>query len=299
MKKNISVFFIILSCSINAQNKKGFWGSYKDPSGAVVKINEDKSFVIVGYATVLTGKWHLKGQYIELVPSSPKHAYEVYGRYEPSLNGSKIMFYGFEESKNFFSADAITWNSVFNEDPNCFSFPYVKHFPKTFKTISLCNAELLKQNLSETAENRPGYNDFIIISNYRSRKAKTITYRLINDTLYDLYKDNRLRKTQLSSEDREMFSSIENEARNFYESSEKIYSNKAYNMEIPDIHTQQYMFDQKRNVYVDLINKPDSDNAFYDLSIINEYIKMEINSVTDTISGIEKGSLFYAGCIEN
>lgn len=299
MEKNILVFFVILSFSINAQNKKDFWGSYKDPSGAVVKINEDKSFAIVGYATVLTGKWQLTGQYIELIPSTPNHVYEVYGRHEPSLKGSKIMFYGFEDSKNLFSEDASRWISVFNQDPNCFSFPYVKHFSGVFKTISLCSTELLKQGLFETAENCSGYNDFIIISNYRSRKAKTVTYRLINDTLYDLYREDPLRKTQLSSEDQKMFSSIETEARNFYKNSEKIYANNAYNMEIPDINEQQYMFDQKRNAYVDRFNEPDPHNAYHDMSIINEYQKFEINSVPGKTAHIEKGSLFHAGCTEN
>lgn len=294
------MFFMFLSLAINAQDNKDISGYYKDSSGAVIKINNNKSFIVIGYATVLTGKWHLKDQYIELVPYRQQYMYGIYGRHEPSLKGSKIMFLGFEENKNLFSEDTRTWISVFNEDPNCFSFPYVKHFQGSFKTLSLCRAGMTGQNLIETAENHSGFNDFIIMNNYRSTKAKTVTYRILNDTLYDLYEDVPLRKTELGQEDLQMFSYIEHEARNFLVNPEKIYANRAYNMEVPDVHTQQYLFDKERNIYVDRFNKEvDSNSPYHDLSIINEYVKIKINAAPGLTADIKSGSLFNAACIEN
>lgn len=299
MKKKLLAFLILLSLNINAQNKKDLPGFYKDSSGAVIKINNDNSFVIVGYATVYAGKWHLTDQYIELIPDIRKHTYEVYGRREPSLKGSKIMFMGFEENRNFLKTAPETWLSVFNESPNCFSFPYVKDFPEGFKTISLCNTEMFKQGIGEIAENNLNYNDFIIISNNRNRRIRPVTYRVLNNTLYDRYEDVPLRRTELNEEDRKMFSTIENEAGNFSEAPERLYANPAYNMDIPDMNEEQYTFDKKRNTYIDRLNKDRRPgDAYHDLRIVNEYTKIRINPSNAT-GNIEKGSLFYASCSEN
>ena len=188
MKKLFLALCILLFSKTFAQTKKpDFVGFYRE-RGGVFYIKEDKTFLIVAYATLITGTWDVKEikirtdkgkksqKFVILTPYRPEFPFSVFGRKNPSIKtGYQIKYY--TDNKLNISDSVYIGNSLkqmqafFNPSPNCFSGADIykgKNLPKEFILADLNTHELRYSEKSEVkytdqfSFSTEGYNDFII-----------------------------------------------------------------------------------------------------------------------------------------
>ncbi|KIC02118.1 hypothetical protein OA88_10335 [Flavobacterium sp. JRM] len=105
--KKIFILIILMLSNYNAkaQTPNDIVGYYKLRGGSHY-LKPDGTFVIIGYATLITGKWTLKehGE-VNFVPDSPKESFQVYGRYNSRVK-RKLQIHALKrirQRRNFYA----------------------------------------------------------------------------------------------------------------------------------------------------------------------------------------------------
>ena len=173
--KNINYLFLFASLGLCGQSisDEELVGTYNLPNsnpegGQSVIINIDGTFATFFFGGALKGTWKRKENNIQFkVKKKPKYA--LYGRKSERLKDStRIEFSGFEQNPSFVNLEAFNKKEflrVFNENANCFAYPYIHKTTTALSKIAFAqyhNREKLFDiytfDISEI------YNDFMVIS---------------------------------------------------------------------------------------------------------------------------------------
>ena len=188
MKKLFLALCILLFSKTFAQTKKpDFVGFYRE-RGGVFYIKEDKTFLIVAYATLITGTWDVKEikihtdkgkksqKFVVLTPYRPEFPFSVFGRKNPSIKTGYQIKYSTTDKEDisdsvYIGGSLDKMQAFFNPSPNCFSGVDIykgKKLPKEFILADLNTHELRRSEQSKVkytdlfSFSTEGYNDFII-----------------------------------------------------------------------------------------------------------------------------------------
>ena len=185
--KNILLILILLFGKAFSQKKiPDFIGCYRHDNGANFCLKEDKTFLIIGFGTFITGTWELKEiqtkkkiknqKFIELTPYRPELPFSVFGRKNPSIKTGYQIKYSTTDKEDisdsvYIGGSLSQMQAFFNPSPNCFSGVDIykgKNLPKEFILADLNTHELRYSEKSEVkytdqfSFSTEGYNDFII-----------------------------------------------------------------------------------------------------------------------------------------
>lgn len=186
MKNLFSILGVfIFSITFAQKNAPDFIDCYRD-KGTNFCLKKDKTFLIIGFGTFITGTWEVKEiqtkkkiknqKFIELTPYCPELPFSVFGRKNPSIKaGYQIKYYTTDKemiSDSVYIGGSLSqMQAFFNPSPNCFSGADIykgKNLPKEFILADLNTHELRSSEQSEVkysdqfSFSTEGYNDFII-----------------------------------------------------------------------------------------------------------------------------------------
>lgn len=171
----ITLFIMNIANAQNSSNIVGIYnlGSSSPESSTHLIVLEDNSYAITYFGGIQTGKWATKeeNQYL-FTPHKKETKFELFGRINKTLGDStKIVFNSFENGETFIQLrnnveDIYNMQAVFNEDANCFSYPYVHTFKTKANYISFLSVPYGKENNPIlTFKNLNKYNDFVAVFN--------------------------------------------------------------------------------------------------------------------------------------
>ncbi len=157
MNKILLLLTIFTFNMANAQNNSivGIYnlGSSSPEGGSHLLVFKDNSFAITYFGGIQTGKWEKKGENKYMfIPHTKETVFELYGRHNNLIaNSTKIAFNGFENSQTFIQLrnnadEEYNMQQVFNNNANCFSYPYVHTFKTVAKSISLLSVGYMQEN---------------------------------------------------------------------------------------------------------------------------------------------------------
>ncbi len=310
---------IIITTMANAQNNPNIAGQYNLGSsspegGSHLIVLKNGNYAITYFGGIQTGKWEAtqENEY-KFTPNLSKSKFELFGRHNKDLKDStKIFFRGFENSQTFIELkntddDAYTMQQVFNEDANCFSFPYVH----TFNTIANSIA-LMYKNYDEKSSpifsfsNPEGYNDFVAnFIEVDRHEARPFFATFKEDTLYLEDGDSKRKPFKEDDEEVEFIKSIIKKEMD----NDTIYLNPFYNMfggmdseeEGQDIH-ERHVFNKEKNAFIDTEHYVEgeehikSDESFHNMSIIYAYKKLTEFASKSVDYKVKEKPLFQVNC---
>jgi hypothetical protein len=305
------IFCFLLFSLMNGQ--KNIAGAYHvssgnpDDGGYNWMLLENHNFAMATFGQIIAGKWSMDKDVITFTPIIPKYPFDVYGRVNPKVKGTKIMFSNFDINE-----DAYVGNSseelqpVLNDDANCLPFPLLKEFDKPFKDLVLALPLSEKQEtLSYTAELKK-YNDFIIM--YYSSRTRIPPFQAE-------YKNKKLyfRGDKASGEREEINPKDLKDLNKYMEqgitelSKETIVSNEQYNIDSFGMEGQEdfdkksflelnYNYNPSEEIYTAKYPRAVSeDDAYHDLNKLYQYNKIELKPSTVSYK-VSKKSIFNVTC---
>lgn len=309
MKIKTSLLFLLVILSIKGytqqkQTLSGFYQSpgYVDTPGSITHLKDDYTYTIVALGTIIHGTWELNDNEIVLTPIKRNRIFNVYGRFNPSMQGCKMMVIHGENNSNFLlNKENNLWHPLFNENANCFDYPYIKTFPSIFSEISLTNENLKFSKIIENTVINNSFNDFIIVNNHSNYESKIFHLFVRNKKIFSS-NDEELTKFEPSEEDLDFFEELEKNKTNFLNGTSLIYSNAAYNTNFDEYYLDNYTFNKSKNAYIiNSENKQDEtneENVYHNLNEIFLYEKMESKRIPLTTFSKSKTSIFTAKCEE-
>lgn len=194
MKTYISGLFLVLFSTLMAQNNTDIAGVYtlgSSPEGSsLLWVLENGKYAITYFGGVQVGSWKKKDNTFEFKPAVRENKFELYGRKNKKLKGqSRIFFSGFEDTDVFVGftneGEALKMKRVFNEDANCFGFPYIHTLDKTPGIVSFMYVHNGKESVVYTFKSQQKYNDFVVLNYVRSVQSEETAFTAV-------YKENSL-----------------------------------------------------------------------------------------------------------
>lgn len=311
MKKVIICFFIVSISMMKAQS--GIAGAYHvssgnpDDGGYNWMLLENHNFAMATFGQIIAGKWSMDKNVITFTPIIPKYSFDVYGRFNAKVKGTKIMFSNFDINE-----DAYIGNSsqdlqpVLNEDANCLPFPLLKEFDQPFKDIVLSLPLSDKQESMAYTTTLQKYNDFIIM--YYSSGTRVLPFQAE-------YKNKKLyfRGDRASRERKEINPNDLKELNKYMEkgitelSKETIVSNEKYNINSYGMGEQEdfdeksflelnYNYNPSEEIYTAKYPQAVSeDDGYHNLNKLYKYNKVELKPSTVSYK-MSKKSIFNVNC---
>lgn len=245
------------------KNTENIDGVYKVSDAAFV-INKNKTFLVMAYGTLIKGTWSIKKDLIELKPQNPDAKFYVYARKNPNIKtGMRIGFSGDKIGNSGILVGEFPnkMQPLFNEDANCFDFPYVHVFKEKPATLSLLEEQNYENEMGveipKLIYNFPtgDYNDFIV------QHMQDGLYH--NDFIFKMTKDGSslvddsgkpLRKSTVKEAfpHEEELKFMEGAFNRAFDADYKLVNN-AYNTHDDmdqEIDLEYYKYDAQKNVYV-------------------------------------------------
>ena len=302
----IMLMTIFTSCS-NAQNTKQIAGGYENG----LYIYEDGTFLAGGMNSVVFGTVEFEGDVIKLIKHRPKYKFALYGRKENSrVYGNTIMFQGFEHNGlvNLLENNnpPTIMQRVFNENANCFDWPFFYDNGEDCKTIYFADESDKQMYKFELPED---YRDFVAFRfNFEDDPIlnEPIVAKVSKDfNSISIYgSDKKLTKKPLTQEALETKKMVFSMHERAYPEGKYYYCNPAYNIfEEQGIDISQYEeFGNKGEGTFHLKGSnayPKGErfeNDYQDNSIIYRYEKIEPKIVENTKYSINKKSIFVSEC---
>ncbi|WP_433832459.1 hypothetical protein [Flavobacterium anhuiense] len=258
--KKIKFYFtaisLLLFISSIAQKKTNIVGNYNE-NGATYFIQNDNTFIIVGYATLITGKWYVENNLLKLIPKNPDFPFILYGYHNPSVKGTKIMFSGFNNDDTFVGLnESHAIQRVFNEDVNCTTFPNVHLFNQSASQISFSYGSEntgAKGRKMYVYNNNNNFNDFVACYISQSNFREPIVITINGNRLRNQFDQELTKIEKLSNEDLEMIKEI-NKASDI--KTDVVYYNPSYKyISLNEAKLDEYNFNESKNAYLLKKNK--------------------------------------------
>jgi hypothetical protein len=322
MKNKLLIIMVIMSNLTSAQNGTDISGVYNLGSsspegGSHLVVLENGDYAITYFGGVKTGKWkNTQGNIYEFTSNLSESTFELSGRHNKDLkDNTKIFFSSFENGETFIQLRAereepYTMQRVFNEDANCFSYPYVHTFKSIANSISFMSIQFGDDDTNHsiiTIKNPEGYNDFVVnFIEIDSYESETFLAEFKDDALY-FEEDDFSDRTPLDAESEDIQfikSMIEMEANR-----DTIYFNPSYNVfgQLDGDEGQQdilehHVFNEQKNAfidteyYVDGVEYINSERSYEDMSIIYAYNVLKEYTKKSVKYKINEKSLFQVNC---
>lgn len=303
---------LIGSHHVFSQKVSDVVGAYSNKGGAYY-VKPNGEFVLIGYATFITGKWNIKEKgLIEFIPYYDKNKFVLYGRHtKPNNDSTKIMLsYGFYDEETFLQFGALSGGQpkmkrIFKRGHRHISFPYVYEVSGNKDIINFAyypeNTYGDKESQPEiyTFNNSEKYNDFIGVFNKKRRDYDPFYWSYKNGNLYQ--EENKplervdLEKALTESEQdlRELIES------NFEKDDDKIFLTPRYKPfnENKDVLMKTHKFDKNINAWIDPLNykkgeESNDEEDYNNINVIFEYKKLKDFSVKKTNITIDQVPIF-------
>lgn len=316
--KKIFILIILMFSNYNAkaQTQNDVVGYYKLRGGSHY-LKPDGTFVIIGYATLITGKWTLKehGE-VNFVPDSPKESFQVYGRYTPELkeNSKFMLSNGLDKGETFMHIGKLSavnpkLQRVYVKGHHCIQFPEVYTTTKKVDTISFSSfpydnlrAKDFKPTIY-TYNNTEKFNDFIVYHFSDHPNYHAFSYLFKDNVMYE-DEDDYSKKQNLNDALKEsefgQISGIDFEPK-------IVLSTLKYNIresDTEDINFKlNYNLDEKRNAYINKLNyvageENAEDYDYNNTNLLYIYKKIDTFIKFQKAFLIEEKSIFKDHCKE-
>ncbi|TRX38018.1 hypothetical protein FNW52_03710 [Flavobacterium sp. ZT3R18] len=310
----LTFLFILFSISMHqafAQAQQDIVGFYQLRGGSHY-LKADSTFVIIGYATLITGKWLIKeGGEVIFTPDHPDKSFYIYGRHDKNLkNESKFMLSnGLGEEETFIKMGTLDGKTpqlkrIFQKGNHCFKYPEVYSTKQKTDTISVSSIPYgyQEEKLTPTIYtfyNTNHYNDFVIIHYKQDYKYEPFSYLFKDNILY--YGDHGGKKEDLKEHLKESnFSAI---SQTIFNPEEILLTPlyKNYVIEDKELFNEQYSFIESKNSFIDKFNYTENeekspDYEYNNTSILNQYKRIDSLIKFDKKFNIEEDAIFIYNC---
>jgi len=299
-KTMIILLFITMSCilDIYSQNPQDITGAYSLRGGNHY-LKPDQTFVIIGYATLITGKWELKDKGLVLfTPDRPKEKFTLYGRHNKNIGDSvKIMlsngFYDDETLLHFgqLQKPIPELKRIFKPGHRHISFPYVYTTKANADFVSFSYFNYGEET-SPTPEiytftNKENYNDFIGFYFEDKHQYKPFYYQFKNGKLYydeDSFSEKEDLEAALQENPNEL-SDLINNLNHLDFSPQQLFYTPLYNEfnGNEEEFNLNFEFNKDKNAWIDKLNYDDNEEKSkdYDYNTINIlYEYQQLNDFT-------------------
>jgi len=288
MKAKFIILFLamILTKEIKAQTIQDITGAYTLRGGNHY-LKPDQTFVIIGYATLITGKWELKEKgFVLFTPDRPKEKFTIYGRHNKNIGDSvKIMlsngFYDDEtllhfgelqkpvpELKRIFKPGhrhiSFTYVYTTKAKTDFVSFSYFPYSDKTTKTPEIY-----------TFTNKENYNDFIGFYFEDKHQYKPFYYQFKNGKLYhdeDSFSEKEDLEAAMQENSNEL-SDLINNLNHLDFSPQQLFYTPLYNKfnGNEEEFNLNFEFKKGKNAWINKLNYVDYEekSKYYDYNTIN------------------------------
>jgi len=268
-------------------------------------------YAIISFGDAQSGTWRVvKEKYLHLIPNKSKYPFTVYGRHNPKIKGStKTSFLGDDFSYNTLIhygelEEKPLLSPIFNEDANCFDFPYKETINTVYDKISLAYNPYYgyDQDIEidiHTFNNATKFNDFIIFEHTKmNNRSKTSVITIGDGTL--IFSENQITsKSSLKniSEENDLFlKKIMAEKK----IPPAVYFNAGYNgFNKDEIISDQYTYNENLNTYVHIYDCTGSDceeDDYHNPSQVNKYELLEEVTTQAKQFTIAEKSVIYMVC---
>lgn len=316
MKKSVLLFAaqMCLALCTHAQTEKDIVGYYQLRGGAHY-IKADHTFLIIGYATVIVGKWSLQKEgVVTFTPDYEKSSFTLYGRHNNNIkDSSKFMLSnGLTEEETFLRLGTLNDNApnlkrVFKPGHHCIVYPYVYVTSSKSDTISFASHPY--QEIGNKAYkpeiytfyNTEHYNDFIAFYHKDDFNNHPFSY---------LYKDEKLFYSETSyGEKQDLTTALKDgeldDLSNIEFSPKEIYCAPGYktydNTTDEETFRQNYKFNAQKNAFINVLNykegeekKPDFD--YNNENILYRYTRIFNPGIVSKKISIEQTPIFEEHC---
>ncbi|QOW11067.1 hypothetical protein Q73A0000_12215 [Kaistella flava (ex Peng et al. 2021)] len=313
MKKLLIFSLLFFSWFQNIGAQQNLVGSYHissgnpDDGGYNWFLFDNNEFAMVTFGQIISGKWTQNENHkIIFKPYIPDQSLQVFGRYNPDINGSKILFKDLDiNEKTFIATSTKEMQNILNEDANCLPYPVKKEFDHSLEKLMLSNC--LTQNLKQ---NRLGFdyeiadnNDFVIIYYNSQMMLPEFKGEIVNSQL-------TLNQGSSSSPKRSISKTDESEIKKFVEQQKNYYSQTSFlstkenrfgtispegiiNFEENQLRLSHYIIDSKTGIYV--LKSALDEMVPAEFKTLYFYKKLNFKKSTEPIKFFKK-SLFQFQC---
>lgn len=298
MKINFAIIILItlFTNQMKAQTVQDIVGAYSLRGGSHF-LKPDQTFVIIGYATLITGKWELKEKGLVLfTPDRPNEKFTLYGRHNKNMGDSvKIMlsngFYDDETLLHFgpLQKPIPELKRIFKPGHRHISFPYVYTTKADKDFVSFSSFHYGEENTKtpeiHTFANKENYNDFIGFYFEDKHQYKPFYYVFKDGKLYhdeDSYSEKEDLDTVMQENSGELNDLVYNLTHLDF-SLQKIYYTPLYNEFNGDEEefNLNFEFNKDKNAWINTLNyvENEENSKDYDYNTIN--ILFEYQQLTD------------------
>ena len=326
MRCILLVFSILFLNESFAQMKTPSVIGYYRYRGGVFYIKEDKTFLVMGYATLITGTWDTqeaevpdlmnktknRKKLLFLTPYRPEYPFMVWGRKDPEIKkGYQIEYVGgnfMQMDEVYIGTDLEQMQAFFNPSPNCFKSEYI------YKTKSPLSNEFILADLNENRHSEgKKYNNLFSfpVGNYNNFLVAYIPAEDENPIFFNFvvgkngledFEGNVIKKNKESDfnkEDITFFNSISTE--NPYLHNDFVMRTKNGNItpykefEIIEIEGEKWYKDEEHSQEVGKDSYSLYDEAMQAM-VKNKYTKLPIKALPFKKFKPLKTTLFHAEC---
>lgn len=199
-KKTLLLQLLFLVCvtvvtSVKAQDISGVYHiKGNSPEGGTnYVLFPDNTFVVSYFGGMITGTWKKDGNTISF-ENRVEPKFVLYGRTISNIKDTLQVRFNVRESQGvavgFAEEEQLQLKHVFNENPNCFSYPYIHKQTENITDFYVTNipynsASEVNASKAFHFENLDGYNEFILI-NLPDEYTSEINFsaRIENELLY-------------------------------------------------------------------------------------------------------------------
>ncbi|MET4082176.1 hypothetical protein ABIB40_002132 [Pedobacter sp. UYP30] len=320
--KRIALFVLIfmtinlLSC---AQSKSDLVGSYNirpKADGEIASsmhLFENHKYVVTFYTGGQVGNWAIdNNDRVTFTPTGMPKPFTIFGRQNKYLaDSTRIMFSGFQGYENYIGTQKLANNKplmkqVLNRDANCAPFPIVYTFKGDHEALSFFNKpfqdeENQDKNVVYNFKNEQNYNDFIAVYTKSTNDERPYFAMAKNGGLF--FEGTIFAKKEPLLKDVENAQLLRKSIEHNFNPAD-IYYNPFYGAEAKDIKddTSNYIFDVKKNAYLDKLNyvageelKPD-DNSFNSKNIYYRFEALKTVTESKVPSQLNHQPIFNYKC---
>ncbi len=324
MKHYILIFTLtIISLSMFAQHKpivpennQDIAGQYGSSDG--ILLFENGRFALYGYATFVPGSYQITKEGIDFTPDVPP-LFSVYGFHNPALGDEvQMMFQGFEEGDAYVVFDGEKPRPAFNQDANCFDWPFVYHRKKALQDLTFNRnksdyddgfGELTIDNQWEFSND--GYNDFIFLFNKPSRyyspfkgivqeTAENVKFLQVSANFGDRLLPFTPKEVVNEWDEIVQMQSMSDVS---MEDQDILYANERYN--IIGLESESYVLDSNSNLLIDTLNTEEGSDyratSYHDTRFLKKYVNIKPSrKTTSDIATLQPTteSIFFTSCEE-
>ena len=212
MKKPALLFLIFLLSSQNILAQKNLVGSYyiasgnPDDGGYTWFLFENNKFAMVTFGQIAAGTWtETSKNEIQFEPYSAKESFQVFGRNNPNVKGTKFIFQGLDINEDsWIGISDQEVQPLLNSDANCLDSPIVKTIEHKMTSLFLasCSLERYCERLNSYQFAIGSNNEFLVLYFDSQNTIPPFKGSVINNQLNLEFGRSSTKKRKITNDDR-------------------------------------------------------------------------------------------------